>query len=112
MGALLDEAVAVRVRRAAQYVGVEHLFEAVLAMPEAVPEALRETDVSSLHQAVERAYRDAWRGNLPIISGEIFYTPRCAAITYEAARLAWRLRSASTTTGHTVSAARGRPRST
>ncbi len=100
VGALLDEAVAVSVRRASQYVGVEHLFEAVLAMPESLPEALSETDLSSFHQAVERVYRDAWRGDLPTIGSEIFYTPRCAAITHEAAHLAGRLRSASTTAGH------------
>ncbi len=102
VGALLDEAVAISVRRAAQYVGVEHLFEAVLAMPEKLPEGLGESDVSSLHQAVERVYRDAWRGDLPTISSEIFYTPRCAAVTHEAAHLAGRLRSGSTTAGHVL----------
>lgn len=102
VGILLDEAVAVSVQRGSKYVGVEHLFEAVVSQPRDFSQVLTDADWSCLHQAVERAYRDAWRGKLPPIGGDIFYTPRCAAITHEAAHLAARLRSGSTTAAHVL----------
>ena len=59
VGALLDEAVAVSARRGTRYVGVQHLFEAVVSAQDALPEVLKPEDVSALHQAVEGVYRDA-----------------------------------------------------
>ena len=91
IGTLLDEAANLSNRGGKCYVGVEHLFEAVVSQPRDFSQVLTDADWSCLHQAVERAYRDAWRGKLPPIGGDIFYTPRCAAITHEAAHLAARL---------------------
>ncbi len=101
VGALLDQAETICLRRGSVYVGVEHLFEALVTDDAHLPAALH-AHAGTFHAVVERLYRDAWRGRMPETSGETFYTPRCAATVHEAARLASRMRCTTTTAGHVL----------
>jgi len=103
VGALLDQAETICLRRGSVYVGVEHLFEALVTDAAHLPADLH-AHAGAFHTAVERLYRDAWRGRMPETNGEIFYTPRCAATVHEAARLAGRMRSGTTTAAHVLMA--------
>lgn len=98
---MIDQAETICLRRGGVYVGVEHLFEALISDATCLPEALH-AHAGAFHAAAERTYRDAWRGRMPETSGEIFYTPRCAAIVYEAARLAGRMRTTTTQAAHVL----------
>lgn len=101
VGAVLDQAESICLRRGGVYVGVEHLFEALVCDAPQLP-APMQAHAGLFHAAVERVYRDGWRGRMPETSGEIFHTPRCAAIVHEAARLASRLRSKDTLAAHVL----------
>jgi ATP-dependent Clp protease ATP-binding subunit ClpC len=98
---LIDQAEKICLRRGGEYVGVEHLFEALVCDGAQLPAALQ-AQAGFFHSAAERVYRDGWGGRMPETSGEIFYTPRCAAIIHESARLAKRLRSRDTQASHVL----------
>jgi len=97
---IIDNAVAISTRRGRCYVGVEHLFEALTAQGSLLPRSVHDRYRNVLHTLGREIDREAWRGTMPTVSGEIFYTPRCAAVTNEATRLANRLGSREPSAGH------------
>lgn len=97
---LLDEATHLSVRRNQFYVGVDHLFEAILVKADLLPRRFRKHYHDSLKMASQEMSREAWRGRMPTFGSEVFYTPRCAGLTSEAARLAQRINKSSPTAGH------------
>ncbi|MBX7257414.1 MAG: ATP-dependent Clp protease ATP-binding subunit [Candidatus Hydrogenedentes bacterium] len=100
INALLDDATDLSVRRGQYYVGVEHLFETILVHIDDLPRSFRKHHGDSLKTAAQDMTREAWRGFMPAVTREVFYTPRCAALTMRAARLAQRLGNQSPTIGH------------
>ncbi len=100
INALLDDATDLSVRRGQYYVGVEHLFEAMLVRIDDLPRTFRKNYGDRLRVASQEMSREAWRGFMPAVSHEVFYTPRCAALTMRAARLAQRLGNQSPSIGH------------
>lgn len=100
IGGLLDVAAAISVRHGKYYVGVEHLFEAVAERGDLLPKSFPEGLGRELAIVAERTRTEAWRGTPPEVSGDVYYTPRCAATVNEAARLAERLRSGQAGVGH------------
>ncbi len=101
VGALMDAAVTISLRRNTGYVGVEHLFEAILSDSSPMP-ACVQPHIAALHQAAERAHRDAWRGTPPDTRGDMYYSPRCAAAVHKAAQFAERFRNPTTTAAHVL----------
>lgn len=97
---VMEQAVAASVRRGQFYVGVEHLYAAILDDAGALPEAFREGWLNSLFSAHREMERHAWTGNAPSTTGEIFHTPRAIDATQDAGKLADRAGNGSATTGH------------
>lgn len=97
---LLDAAVAISVRRGHFFVGVEHLFEALLDASALLPEPFMDRYMSVLHTVTRELSREAWGGTAHSASGEVFYTPRCAETLTSAAKLSERQGCAGTTAGH------------
>jgi ATP-dependent Clp protease ATP-binding subunit ClpA len=97
---LLDGAVAVSVRHNHFFVGVEHLFEALLDASALLPRAFVERYMNVLHTVSRELAREGWRGQPPSVGGEVFYTPRCAAALTDAAKYAERHGSPQAEAGH------------
>ncbi|GMV99554.1 MAG: ATPase AAA [Candidatus Hydrogenedentota bacterium] len=97
---LLDDAAEASVRRGRFYVGVEFVYESLLANADALPKPFRSQYESTLKAALPEMGREAWRGSMPTANPEVFYTPRCAALTSQAARLAARLGNEQPSAGH------------
>lgn len=100
VGNVLDDAATLSIRSGKYFVGVEHLFQAIVNNPSLLPKSTAQTHKAALEKTARVAASSAWTGEPPSVSGEVYYTPRCAAATNEAARLAERLRSAQTGAGH------------
>ncbi len=101
---LIDSAVSVSVQRGKYFVGVEHLFEAIVQHAHELPGAFEKKHLALLEQTRNLLGKYVWQGTPPTAGGEIFYTPRCAATLTEASRLSDRLRSGSAATGHVLMA--------
>ncbi len=97
---ILDCAVGISIQRGHYFVGVEHVFEALLAESDCLPEALWSRYADVLRATATEMTRDAWRGAVPSVSGEVFHTPRCARIVNDAAKLAERFRSGPPCAAH------------
>ena len=97
---LLDAAVAISVRHGQFFVGVDHLFEALLDASALLPKAFMDRYVSVLHTVSRELLREAWHGGTFPASGEVFYTPRCAETLASATKLSERQGYAATTAGH------------
>ncbi len=97
---LIDLAAKLSVQRAGFYIGVEHLFEAALEDPKHLPQSFVDKywEVLLSMQGVLR--EDAWRSNAAPADAEPYFTPRCAAVSKEAGRIAQHLRSAEATAAH------------
>jgi ATP-dependent Clp protease ATP-binding subunit ClpC len=89
--ALLDEATAYSVRHGFSYVGVEHLYLVLTGKSQQLPQAFVEKHGAALQSVARGVERGRWEGVVPSNSHDMFYTPRCAEIMNEAARLASRL---------------------
>ncbi len=87
-------------RRGQGFVGIDHLFEAVLDMPEKLPSAFVQKHWEGLERAGQIIARKPWPGRLPSHATEVFYTPRCGAAANEAARLARRLTNSEPAASH------------
>jgi ATP-dependent Clp protease ATP-binding subunit ClpA len=96
----LDEAANLSIRGGKCYVGVEDLFQALVANEGSLPESLSTAQRSALQKTAQFVQADAWRGIAPAVAGEVYYTPRAATLTSEASRLAEKLHSGATTGGH------------
>ncbi len=97
---LLDDATQLSVRRGQFFVGVDHLFEAMLVKLDLFPRAFRKQYQEALRATSHEMTREAWNGRMPTFGSEVFYTPRCAGATSEAARLAQRISKSSPSAGH------------
>lgn len=97
---VLDTAVGISVKRGQFFVGVEHLFEALLEQTALLPKAVVDNHLKALQTVLREMAREAWQGNAPSVRGEVFYTPRCANLLNDAAKYAERFRSGGPTPGH------------
>ncbi len=97
---LLDAAVGISVRHGHFFVGVEHLFEALLDASSLLPKAFTDRHMAALQTALREIRRDAWKGGPPSVGGEVFYTPRCAAALADAAKFAERQGAQGAGAGH------------
>lgn len=100
VNALVEDATALSVRRGRSYVGVENLFEALLQRRGQLSNCLVPEHLKNLNFALQEVVRESWQGAVPNAGPEVFYTPRCAEIINESARLAERLGSKQATLGH------------
>ena len=100
INALLDDAATLSVRKGSYFVGVEHLFEAVLAQADLLPREFRKTYQDRMNATLREVTRKAWRGTMPTSRPEVFYTPRCAMVTKAAAKHAQHLAQESPRAGH------------
>jgi ATP-dependent Clp protease ATP-binding subunit ClpC len=99
---LLDAAVSISVRRAQYFVGVEHLFEALMDSSALLPKRFMERHMMVLNTVARELTRDAWSGRSPSIGGEVFYTPRCAETLASASKFSERQGRAMATAGHVL----------
>lgn len=95
-----DRAAALSVQQGQFYVGVEHLFAAILEEPERLPAKLREHHLNTLFSIHREVLRTAWRGGINSPSGEVFHTPRAIAVTSNAAKIAHRMGHQIAGVGH------------
>ncbi|MCC6795671.1 MAG: ATP-dependent Clp protease ATP-binding subunit [Candidatus Hydrogenedentes bacterium] len=100
VNALLDDATSISLRRGQMYVGVEHLFEAILIKSDLLPLPLLNQYGEQLRAASHEMTREQWKGQMPIAGPEVFYTPRCAAAANQAAKLGQRLSQGNAGAGH------------
>ena len=97
---VLDAAAAISVQRSHYFVGVDHLYEALLSRPNLLPSAFVDKYADILRLTARRLHETQWRGAVPPTSGEVYYTPRCAHVTNDAAKLAHRLDRSEARGGH------------
>ncbi len=88
IASLLEKALGICVRQGQFFVGVDHLFAALLDTPDALPEKVREQHLNALFAAAREMNRTPWKGSAPTTTGEIFHTPRCIAVTQQAGKFA------------------------
>lgn len=101
INSLLDDAATISIRRGKYFVGVEHLFEAVLEQSADLPKPFTDKYLRDLATVLQTVQRKEWKGASPT-TGEVFYTPRCADVAHNAGRFAQRLNSASADAGHVL----------
>ncbi len=100
VNALLDDATAISLRRGQTYVGVEHLYEAILIKSDLLPPAFLKQHSDRLRAASHEMTRETWKGQMPIAGPEVFYTPRCAGVANQTAKLGQRLSQGNAGAGH------------
>lgn len=100
INSLLDDATSLSLRRGQYFVGVEHLFEAILIRADLLPTSFYIQYGDALRATSHEMTREAWKGALPVTGREVFYTPRCATLTNSAARLGQRISGGFTGAGH------------
>ncbi len=88
MNTLLERALRLSARQGCFYVGVEHLYCAVLERPEALPADFVEAFLNALMNAQRDLERLTWKGAADVPAGEMFHTPRCIKIIQQAGKLA------------------------
>jgi len=88
VGALLDTAVTIAVKRGNCFVGVDHVFEAVLERSTLLPATVLAQHTKDLMAVGREMAVVAWTAPVPMASGELFYTPRAAVLVSDAAKYA------------------------
>ncbi len=88
---VLEKALAIGTNRGQFYVGVEHLFAALLEEPENLPKCIQKEYLDRLYMVMREVARTAWTENAQGGSGEIIYTQRVIATTQAASKLAARV---------------------
>ena len=101
---ILDEAARLSARRGQYFVGVEHLFEALMGNQTLLPREVMEHRFRAFQAAGTELARNPWQGTMPAVGAECFYTPRCAAVINDAGRFAKRLGWAKPGVGHLLMA--------
>ncbi len=107
IGKLLDDSAAICCQRSHVFVGVDHLFEAVVGSPQLLPSAFAQRYFGDLQKVAREVDRQGWRGATNAMSGELFYTPRCANALNNASKLAERMRQGVARSGHLLMAVLG-----
>jgi len=92
LAALSDQAATLSVQQGQYFVGVEHLFFALLEDTDAWPAKFREQYLDALYAVQRELFKHAWRGEPPTQTGEVFHTPRAIAVTNAATKIAARFR--------------------
>lgn len=110
MGSLLDSAAEISKMRGKYFVGVEHLFEAVLQRKDQLYGTSLQKYESLLEKTAQVCHAQSWKGVPPTVDGEVYYTPRCAALISEAQRIATQLGNVEAVTGHVALAILTDPR--
>ncbi|MBI2421817.1 MAG: ATP-dependent Clp protease ATP-binding subunit [Candidatus Hydrogenedentes bacterium] len=100
VNSVVEQAVAISVRQGHFYVGVEHLFAALLDDSDVLPEDIRDLYLNAWFSALRECQRQPWSGAIPNASGEIFYTPRAINAINQATKLAERFRLGHARPGH------------
>ncbi len=100
IGVVLDEAANLSIRSGKCYVGVEHLFQVIVANGARLPASLSAAERTALQRCAELMQADVWQGMAPAVAGETYYTPRAATATNEASHLAEKLHASTTNSGH------------
>ena len=100
VGRLLDAGVAISVRRQEFFVGVEHLYVALLAESDSLPPSISERYGSSLRRVLAEVAGRPWLGDRVWEGGEVFYTPRCAGSVTAAGKFAEHYHSGQASHGH------------
>ena len=97
---LLDAAAAISVRQKLFFVGVEHLFEALLESSSLLPKPVNDRYLGNLQTVLREVTREGWKGGPSSTGGEVFYTPRCAHTLNDAGKLAGRFGHSRESAGH------------
>ncbi|MBI4558425.1 MAG: ATP-dependent Clp protease ATP-binding subunit [Candidatus Hydrogenedentes bacterium] len=97
---LIDAAASLSVRKGQYYVGVEHLFAALVDKSILLPKPIMDQYGSTLLTVARELERDSWKGRMPTVAYEVFYTPRCAGVAGDASKFAQRMGSAQASAGH------------
>lgn len=87
---IVDRAAAGSVHRGQFYVGVEHLFAAILDTPDDLPARVRDQYLNTFFTVLREVNRDTRQASVPSTTGEVFHTPRCIKILNQTNRLAQR----------------------
>lgn len=99
--AVLDEAAILSTRRGKFYVGVEHIFEAVVTRADLLPPTFAADFVPRLTAALRGIRQAEWQGVTPIVdTNEVYYTPRALDVMRESTRLAQHFRRGNTSPLH------------
>ncbi len=97
---VLEKAAAISANQGNYFVGVCHVFAALLDSSDKLPECVRERHLSNLFSVQRETNRKLWRGHAAVPSGETFYTPRCIQLTTQASKLAQRIGHGTPVAGH------------
>lgn len=97
---IVDRAAAASVNRGQFFVGVEHLFAALLEEPEGLPSKIAEQWLTVLHQVQRELVRNGWAHPVATPAGEVVHTPRAIKALSACARLAQRHGRGSACAGH------------
>lgn len=100
LNTILDEAAALSARRRQHYVGVEHLFEAVLEKSGALPQDFFAKFRDLFTHALSDILQHPWPGTVPAPLSDSFFTPRAAQVTTSAGKLAERMGASGASAGH------------
>ncbi len=97
---VLDRALAISVNRGQFFVGVEHVFAALLEEPETLPKCIRKEFLDRLYTTMREVARTAWNGRTLATNGEIIHTPRVISVAQTAGKMAARLGVGPAVPGH------------
>ncbi len=102
VNAIFEKALGFSVRQGQFYVGVEHVFAAVLDDPDQLPPSVRDRHLNTLYTVLREVNRTAWSTPVATPRGEVFHTPRCIAVLNQAAKLAERHGRGPARAGHVL----------
>ena len=97
---LMERAVALAVRQGQFFVGVEHLYAAILDEPSLLPRTFEEAWLNKLLSAQREMSRGAWRATVQTTGGDVVHSPRAVGVTQQAGRLAERINRGPAKSGH------------
>ncbi len=101
---VMEKALGMSVNQGQFFVGVEHLFAALLDDPDQLPPRFKDNYLNKLFTVHREMQRDLWEGNSPSEHGEVFHTPRAIDCTTRANKLAERMARGPATPGHLLAA--------
>jgi len=100
VGRLLEKAGEASIHQGQLFVGLPHVFAAILEQPDALPQQVRERFLSELFAVLRELQRNRWKDTIPAPAGEIFHTPRCIEIINRSERLARQHTGSAADAGH------------
>lgn len=100
INAVVERAVRASVNQHQFFVGVEHLFNAVLANPDELPPQVKDLHLNNLFTVMREVNRTAWRAPVGTVTGDIVHTPRAISVIGRANRFAERWNRGPANAGH------------